>query len=54
MRQFGGIVMAALAGMAGGCADGNALYSDPKYVPSNKPSAYEYRNYNGIHPGPET
>jgi hypothetical protein len=37
MRRFGWIVMAALAGMAGGCADDNALYRDPKYVPGYKP-----------------
>ena len=37
MRRFGWIVMAAVAGMASGCADDNALYSDPKYVPGYKP-----------------
>jgi hypothetical protein len=38
MRRFGWIVMAALAGLAGGCADDNALYTNPKYVPGYKPS----------------
>jgi hypothetical protein len=37
MRRFGWIVMAALAGLAG-CADDNALYTNPKYVPGYKPS----------------
>jgi hypothetical protein len=36
MRRFGWIVMAALAGLAG-CADDNALYTNPKYVPGYKP-----------------
>jgi hypothetical protein len=29
--------MAALAGVAGGCTDDNALYSNPKYVPGYTP-----------------
>ena len=37
MRRLGWIVMAALAGLAG-CADDNALYTNPKYVPGYKPS----------------
>jgi hypothetical protein len=37
MRRFGWIVMAALAGLAG-CADDNAFYTNPKYVPCYKPS----------------
>ena len=37
MRRFGWIVMAALVGLAG-CADDNALYTNPKYVPGYKPS----------------
>jgi hypothetical protein len=38
MRRFGWIVMAAVAGMACGCADDNALYTSFKYVPGYKPS----------------
>jgi hypothetical protein len=38
MRRFGWIVMAALAGMMGGCADDNAMYRDPKIVRGYKPS----------------
>ena len=41
MRRFGWIVMAALAGLAG-CADDNALYTNPKYVPGYKPSDSSY------------
>jgi hypothetical protein len=37
MRRFGWIVMAAVAGMAGGCADENALYTSFKYVPGYTP-----------------
>ena len=38
MRRFGWIVMAALAGLACGCADENALYRSFKYVPGYTPS----------------
>jgi hypothetical protein len=37
MERFGWIVMVAVAGMVGGCADDNALYSNPKYVPGYTP-----------------
>jgi len=30
MKRFGWIVMAALVGMTGSCADDNALYRDPR------------------------
>jgi hypothetical protein len=36
MRRFVWIVMAAWAGMAGGCADESAIYTSPKYVPGYK------------------
>ena len=38
MRRFGWIVVAAVAGMACGCADENALYTSFKYVPGYTPS----------------
>lgn len=38
MRRLIWIALAALAGMAGGCADDNALYTNPKYVPGYTPT----------------
>jgi hypothetical protein len=38
MRRFSWIVIAAVAGMAGGCADEKALYTSFKYVPGYTPS----------------
>jgi hypothetical protein len=38
MRRFGWIVVAALAGMVGACADDNAMYRDPRIVRGYKPS----------------
>jgi hypothetical protein len=40
MRRFVWIAVAALAGIVGGCADENALYTSPKYVPGYTPSGY--------------
>jgi len=37
MRRLVWIVLAAMAGMAGGCADDTALYTSPKYVPGYTP-----------------
>jgi hypothetical protein len=37
MRRLGWLALAALAGIAGGCADDNALYTSWKYVPGYTP-----------------
>ena len=37
MTRFGWVALAALAGIAGGCADQNALYTSWKYVPGYTP-----------------
>jgi hypothetical protein len=56
MKRFGWIVMAALVGMTGSCADDNALYRDPKYVRGYTPSdssspalAYDLEHDRGRH-----
>ena len=70
MRPLSSIIaLAALAGTVAGCAVETSSYprygySQATYYPSGyysyptsygyRSSAYEYRNYNGIHPGPET
>ena len=68
MRSISSIIaLAALAGLVAGCAQEAYYphygYSQATYYPSGysyptsygyRSTAYEYRNYNGIHPGPET
>jgi len=49
MRRLLWIALAALAGLAGGCTDENALYTNPKYVPGYTPpgSSSPTLAYNG-------
>jgi hypothetical protein len=61
------IALATLAGLVAGCAQETSYprygYPQAAYYPSSysyptsygyRSTAYENRNYNGIHPGPET
>jgi hypothetical protein len=68
MRAISSIVaLTAVAATVAGCAQETSYprygYSQATYYPSAysyptsygyRSSAYEYRHYNGIHPGPET
>ena len=38
MTRLGWIAIAALVAIAGGCTDGNALYTNPKYTHGYTPS----------------